>query len=1120
MKTNRIEDIGRCSCPLDLRKIATFGVCLIQIAALSLLLAGGLSGQQGTGSIAGTVTDSTGAEIADAAVTVTNAGTGFIRTVATDQSGLYTVPSLTPGTYSISVSHEGFTTKVTSGIVLQVAQRAGVDVSLDIGAVTQKIEVSGSAPLLETQSAAVGDVVETQRIEEMPLNGRQFLQLALLSADVVPSAGGNSIGGGTQGPTLNINGGRQDLNHFVIDGVNATNSQSNSLAIAPTVDAIQEFKVETSLGAIDTGGSGTSTVNVVLKQGTNSYHGDAFEFLRNDKLDAHNYFDFPGTAVPPYKQNQFGGTFGGPVIHNNTFFFVSYEGLRIRQTQTFLFSVPQAAFRNGDFSLCAANPALCSVPIDPTTGHPFPNNIIPQTRINSASQILQKLYPLPNVGNSTLLAGNYLNESAAPTTSDNFTIRIDHRFNDKNTLFGHFMYLERSDLNPSEAQSAGVGFYSSAVGGLPGFGNTAQTTDRNFGIGYTRVFTPNLILQVTGGWNRPGAFNTEYDPGNLTQAWGSILGIQGIPQGPTAFGPPAVSVSGFNSIGGGAAGGNVAEDRELQANATYTHGNHVFQFGTIQGWHLENLIDFNINTEASFQFSGNNTGNAYADFLLGVPFSASTEAGSAATYYFRAYEYGFYFADTWHITPRLVFEYGLRNDYQSSWKELNGRQATENLNPAEIVVPGTGSNIQGLAYLDPVYLPQIEKVVPVVTTQAAGYPRALINNDHKNFEPRIGFSWTPFADQKTVVRGGFGIYTGFKPFWEITAPETFAPFKDIIAVSNSTLKLPVQTVLSGAAGGFFPLVPPVAKNFPDAYSENWDLSIQHSITPNLVIDATYTGSATFHLENANYFNTPTTLGNLATAPYPQFSTGSVLINGNATANYNAGTLKLEKRFSHGVVATASFTESKALGTGTIPEQTVNTSLAQTSNRALEYSPTIFDVAHRFVASYVWELPFGTGRAFLSNGIVGKLLDWDFSGITTIQSGQPFTINLENNECGNFIPAACRPDQLVKNPNFSHGQGTVNEWFNTAAFAIQKTVRYGTAGFDGVRAPGITNFDMSLAKNMPIRENITLRFQFDAFDTFNNPHFGIPQRFADSPGFGEIFSAAAPRLLQAALKLSF
>lgn len=1056
-----------------------------------------------TGTIEGRVTDASGAVVPGARVTITNPAQGLARTAITGEDGGYAVPQLPPGTYEISVEKEGFQRAVLSDAKLQVAQRARIDIVLEVGALSQTVEVSGAVPLLQTDSSEVGQVIERRRVEELPLNGRQFLQLALLTPGVVenaPGTPGQQIAG-TQGPQLTISGNRQDANNYTIDGTTALDFLYNTLAVSPSIDAIEEFKVESSLSSIQWGGQSGGYVNIITKSGSNSFHGSLFEYFRNDKFDAHNFFDDKTDAVPPFKQNQFGGTLGGPIVSDRTFFFGSYEGLRKRKTITALFTVPTLAMRQGDFS------GLAPV-IDPLTGLPFPGNIIPSSRFNNATQELLTLLPLPT--NPTLLTRNLLGTPVESTDSDQFSIRIDHRFGDSDTFFGRYSFINHDGLFPFPmAQFVAAGTR------LPGFGQFVTNRAYNISLVYTRVFSPATVMAVRFGYNRTTGGQLHERQG---EDWGARTGIQGLTALPDEFGPPNITVTGLNPFG--APGGNVGrfdQTFEERANVSHTRGSHLLEFGG--AFARDHFNPTNNSHRGSFTFNGFLTGNAVADFLLGIPFTAVGGQGDVRVTHFRDIGYSFYFSDTWRLRPNFTLVFGGRYEFRSPFKEKDGRQVTLAEDFSAVIVPGKTTDFLGGPWMNPGALTSLQAQIPVVGHEDAGFPRALTNSDHNNFAPRVGFAWTPFDNQKTVVRGGYGLFYNFKPGWLTLVSSLFVPFNSIDVGLNFLFLSPIETSLNTT----FPIFVlfPFERDFRDAYVQQYSLGIQHSLTSDLMFEIRYTGNTATKLFTANFFNMPSVLGDQNTKAVPFLSPGSVFVGDGGRSNYNGLTVLAEKRMSKGLAFSGSWTWSRAIDTDSLMASTTSTNLDQSPDKSLERGLSTFHTKYRAVFNFVYELPFGPNRHWASDatGAVGKFLEgWQVSGITMFQAGLPFSVNVAADSCGTGA-GNCRPHRIADG-NLPSSQRTPDRWFDTSAFVVPTILEFGTAGRDILDGPGIINYDLSIAKNTNLAEALLLRFQADFFNAFNRPNFSFPQRIIDAPGFGQILSARDPRLIQFSLKLIF
>lgn len=1080
-------------------------VCLIHAAICF--------GQLTTATINGRVTDSTGGAVAGVQLTITNQETQLKRTTTSDSLGAYSVPLLPPGTYSVAAEKEGFRRTVLSGITLQVAQVARLDVSIALGELMQTVEASAQALLLQTENIEVGQVIERHLVESLPLNGRQFLQLAQLTPGVVQNAGGTPAQNiaGTQGPQLAINGNRQDANNYTIDGGTALDFLYNTLSVSPSIDAIQEFKVQSSLSSIQWGGQGGGYLNIVTRSGTSRFHGSAWEFLRNDKLNAHNYFDNKSLPAPPYKQNQFGATFGGPV-GRKTFFFGSYEGLRIRQTLTGQFSVPTLAMRSGDFSAFVNNPAARQpAPKDPKTGQLFPNNQIPQQRMDHAAQVLLGLLPQPTNANPLLLAGNFTGVPIKSVTSDQFSVRVDRQVGKQDSFFARFLFLDHRGLDPFPFQQ-----FVSGGTNLPGFGEFVTNAARNLALGYTKVFSSVTVLDLHFGYNRTsGGQHEEAQPLDF----GKLTGIQGLTNNADEFGPPVINIAGFNPFGGPSGDtGRFDETYEWSANLTHIHGRHSLQFGGDVS-----RLHFNPTSKGHrgmFTYTGFLTGNAFADYLLGVPFSATNAFGDSRVTHLRALGYSFYVEDKLRLGTRLVLELGTRYDYRSPFTEINGRRAGFSLNPLALVLPGSTGNFIGTPWMDLSELKDIQAHIPVVGTRDIGYPTSIIRPDRNNFAPRVGFAWTPFANQKTVVRGGYGIFYDFEPGWLTLVSVAQAPFNTSKSTLNTTLQAPMETSLTNAAAPTIGLTV-FPTDFRTPYVQQASFGIQHSPLRDLLVELRYNWTKGTKLFTSDRFNFPTVLGNQNTKPIPFLAPTAIYITNGGFSTYNGMTLRAEKRMSHGFSVSGNWVWSRSIDNDSLLASTVSTNLAQSRNLKIEKGLSTFQTSHRLVAYYLYELPFGRGRKWGNSlsGVAQKIVEgWYVTGITTFQTGLPFSVSIAQDRCGGGI-GNCRPNRIADG-NLPASQRDPQHWFDTSAFVPQPLNTLGTSGRDILWGPGIDEFDVSFGKYTKISENQQIRFQTDFFNFANHPIFDFPQRVIDAGGFGQIFTARDPRLVQFSLKYSF
>ena len=703
------------------------------------------AGQSFRGTIVGTVKDPTGAVLPGVEVTITNTGTSAARSVVSNETGDYAVPLLPPGNYSVTVSLPGFKTDVRSGITLQVDQVARVDVTLQVGEVSEKVEVSGNAPLLNTESSTVGTVIENAKVTELPLNGRQFFQLNLLVPGATTPVQGSQAS--TQGGSFVVNGAREQDNNYMIDGIDNNDLVVNFFVVPLSIDAIQEFKLQASSYTAEFGRSGGGQVNVTTKSGTNDLHGTLFEFLRNDMFDARNFFASGQAKKPKYRRNQFGASLGGPIIRNRTFFFGNLDVTRLRQAVTQTAHVPSLLERAGDFSASGSS-IYDPNTLDRTTNTRagFPGNRIPADRINPVSRRMMEAYlPLPNRADPQQ---NFISAPTAPRNIYQFTVKIDHKLPHNDDLF------VRYTLNDDKRYSAFEPFGRFAD--VPGFGTHTINRHMLGGAGWVHVFTPSLVNEARIGYNRfsGGIWQEKYkeqEDRNL------LLGIQGTFRSPINFGLIRSTITGYTSMGDRSAQDRHDNTYQISDVLSYTSGNHRFKGGLDVRWYQFNYLS---DTRESLTFTGtyttdpgnpSTTGNAFADFLLGFPNRSSIGLTNGDIYetfrlWHRTLNSSYYFQDDWKIHSDLTLNLGIR--YELNTPVSSPRYRTSNFDPAS----------------------------GYVVIASKDRPR-LYNTDANNFAPRFGFAWTPFGDAKTSIRGGYGVFFGTKVLNIQNALGTNPPFK-------------------------------------------------------------------------------------------------------------------------------------------------------------------------------------------------------------------------------------------------------------------------------------------------------------------------------------------------------
>ena len=1043
--------------------------------------------QENTATIAGQVQDASGAGIAGARVTAHNTATGLERSVTTNESANYSLPLLPIGTYDVTAEKEGFKKIVQTGITLQVDEHARVDFKLQVGATSDSVQVTADVPLTQTDSSSVGSVIDNTKVVELPLNGRQFYNLALLVPGVAPPAQGSilSFRGG-----FNVAGASELNNNFTLNGLDNNNQLLSAPAFRPSVDAIQEFKILTGIFPAEYGRNSGSQVIVTTKSGTNGYHGTAFEFLRNQVLDAENYFTPANSAKPSFKQNQFGGTFGGPIIKNKTFFFASYEGTRSTQQITALTNIPTPAMVTGDFS------GISKAIIDPTTGKQFPGNVIPASRLSPEGLYLAKLYPTPTLATAAgqLPTNNYTFNEPQVDSLNLGSIRADHTFSEKDTLNVTYNDFEDNTLTQNNTVCG------SRV--VPGFDCTVLLLARLGGLSETHIFSPNLINQVRFAYSEfqnPRATNDQAL--NYLQTF-NIAGTRF--DGPARSGVPSVSVTGFAGLGEPT---NFPQQRtdntfQLADDITWNHGKHAFKFGTdLHRFQSNGTIVGNGRGSYTFsaQSSAPTTGYAFADLLLGIPTSTARSPLSPRIYD-RTGLYAFFAQDDWKLSERLTLNIGLRYEYNlPTFEKYN---TLSNFNPAtgNIDIAGQGS-----------------------------VPNGLWNPNYRDFEPRFGFAYSPFGNTRTVVRGGYGVFYNSPSLNNVNSgpQQSNAPFVSAQTFNSSfvtpiTLDNPYPTAAAGAGSL---TLSAFNRHQPDPQIQQWNFNVQQELTHSMVLEVTYQGSKGTHLPLLYNINQPppgpgTVAQKQALRPYPQFG-NITFLDAVGNSNYNGLLTKLQQRYSNGLSFLLSYTYGKSIdNTPGTPYNVVpsRSSAMNPQNLRGERGLSGFDIRHRFVFSPVYELPFGAGKPYLNGNRAVRWLvsGWEASGILSMQTGRPFTA-LVSTDNANVLGNVDRPN-IIGNAN--DGPKTVQQYINVSAFQLAPAGTFGNAGRNNLIGPSWVNLDVVLSRVFRITETISIQFRAESFNVANHPNFDLPSQTFGVPGFGSITSAEPPRNIQFGLKVRF
>ena len=1107
-------------------------------------------------SLSGVIRDASGAVIPGAMVTVTNPATNQVRSAISNEAGVYNFPVLQPGKYNIKVELPGFRTITQNDVELQVQFAARIDFTLQVGDVSQTVEVEGTTALIATENATVGTVIENKRIVEMPLNGRNFLQLASLSPNVSYGFTGagqedQRQGGSRAAQNIAVAGQRSAFNHFTLDGVENTDVNFNTYVILPSIDALQEFKVQTGIFPAEFGRA-TTQINASTKPGTNQFHGTLFEFLRNDKLDAKQYAFAGERPKDAFKWNQYGFTVGGPVtipgLYKGTdrlFFMSNFEGFNERRTTRTLYSVPSVKMRGGDFSeiLSLTNTRI----YDPTTTRPdpsraraflrdpFPGNLIRSDKISPISQKLLEFYPAPNL-NPNLVFYNYEGTLNRKADKDQFIQRIDFTESSKSSWFGRYSWSGESEATPF--------FFN---------GSQVQTHVHQTMASNTRVLSPSKVNEFRFGFN--SFYNLKSGIFANTRDVMSELKLPGISRNlsPIAWGTPQVTITGFVIAAGGTGttfgdnsnGPYENRNRVYQAidNFSWTRGTHSFRFGGELRWDQYNQLgnqfprgSFNFQPNATSNVGAAGTGYGFADFLLGYE-SQSQGSITLAEIKFRATSQAYYIDDTWKIHPKVSVNYGLRYEYTPPFLDLGGNLVNfympfvdTNPNVADLsrhptlVREGKGDFYEGVSF-------RFDPAVKVARDGRLG--DRLVADDKTNFAPRLGIAWNP--NSKWVVRTGGGMFyaqdTG-NPRFDM-ARNLAGRRRDIgtPAIIDLTWNVPFRGLGAGPNGTDLVPQPYGLANIYNRrtpYSIQYLLNVQRELGGNTALEIGYIGSVSRRLESLRAFNEayPTadpTLSVASRSPYPELGRFQE-VDGSGKANYNAFSVKLQRRFSKGLTYLFGYTWSKSIDYGSaIRVHDTDVLFPQSSyNLRAERGLSSFNQDHRAVTSVLYDLPIGKGRRFLGDGGIADAIigGWQLGSIFTVGGGFPATV-IDNRDQSNTGIGYDRPNATGQYAVLPRDVRNPQRWFNTAAFALQPYGSFGTAGRNTVITPGSIQLDFSAHKEFRIVENHALQFRFEAFNLPNHPNWGNPDLSFTSQTFGRINSTRTNmREIQVALKYMF
>lgn len=1100
------------------------------LMAVILLMASGapLRAQTDTGSIVGTVHDQSGAVIVGAQVEITNTATNVTHSFATNTDGGYVALQLIPGDYSVKATHAGYSTEVRQGIVINVQTRAQADFTLSVGAVQQQVQVSSSTESLQTQSAEVGGVLSTQEINDLPLNGRDYDQLALLEPGVFHDPS-NEVANPAEG-RFSANGNLELQNYFSLDGIDnntgSENLQEQSVqAVIPPPDALQEFAIQTRTYSTEFGTSAGAVVNVSTKSGTNHFHGDVWDYLQNSALDANTYFNnYGGLPKGHFEQNQFGGTFGGPIIHNRTFFFASYEALLSSNAETVTSTVPTAAMKAGDFTSVLSTHPLTADAAGQTGC--IAGNVISPGCIDPVGQAILDLYPNPSpqLGNVKVFTGapNYQFVTTVPTNTQTLDARIDHTLNSKSQIFGRFAY----DRSKYQAPL----WTSNPIAGNGDFATQYILHDQSLALGWTYTPSSSLVNTAHFGYLRDYSIS---DPLGLPLGVSDAgqFGLTGIPVTPETAGIPPNYISGLTTIGSSIyrPQKQVAQVFQFVDDAYKLIGNHSLQFG--YEYHENSLNFFDIEAPQGVILAqgiySNTSGFGIADYLMGNVSEAIYETALEVNNYIRGNS--FYGQDTWRVKPNLTINYGIRYElYPPFW--LNRDNRTANFNPAN------GGEM-------------------ITATSNGTYGRTLIHPDNTDFAPRVGIAYHMLP--KLVWRGGYGIFhqfinrIGSESMLQLNPPylqnvEVAQQLGSTTPVFQLKNGFPLQQFVNDGISLPAQHLRAQDPNERTSYVEQASFGPQYEISSNTLLNLTWIGNwgrKMNRLENANQGQLAGYSGTspIISFPYANLNTATQSIKGagqhaflelaanEGNTDFNALEVSLQRRMNHRLMYQISYSYSHNMA-DYVDNLTGGSTPQNAYDYAHEMSNSPQDVRHRLVASGSWELPIGEGGLVMnSNSLASRLIGhWQANAVVSLQTGIPFDVTAPDesytgsdhasypNCIGNpFAGTSKKPSQFA-------GSNAPGSFVSLAAYALPAPGSFGTCRPRAIHGPGVEQEDLSLFKSFPLRNALRFEFRAEFFNAFNHPSFANPSANIAEPGaFGKSTATTTnPRTFQLAAKFFF
>lgn len=1024
----------------------------------SVLLASQALAQVTHGEIAGVVRDPGGQIVPGARVTASDTLRSWQRATATDAAGSYRLVNLPSAVYDLAVTRDGFAPLAIRGVKVTVNSRIPLDAVLALAPRADAVQVAAEATPLQTETAELGTVFERSRIASLPLNRRDFLQLALLTPGVLPPVEDSELSS-RGGFAMHANGGREEANNFLLDGADNNDPNVNRYNLQPSVEAIEEFKIASSSYSAEYGRSGAGQVNVITRSGTSQWRGFAYDYLRNRALDARNFF--AGPAKPQFVRNQFGAGLGGPVWRNRSFFFANAEWLRERRGLARLATVPPASTRDGNLS------ELGRPIFDPFTRQPFPGNTVPASRIPPAARNVLALFPLPDRAG---LTGNLQRQPVLRDNTSSVHGRYDHLLGARDTVTLRYGLGDTALLEPFAEDTAAV----------PGFGSFVEDRGNQAMVHHQHAGSPRTVNSLRLAFNR---FSRRVLPQNYQVDANRVLGVNWVAANERAAGFPILNVAGFSSLGDAASLPIVRATNTYQVTEAWSAvlGRHVLRLGgEVRHNQLNGNVDFF--TRGSLSFSGALSGTGLSDLLLGLPsFGLQAQADNPQT--LRSTAYNAYLQDDWRLNPSLTLNLGVRYEYVTPPTDPADRMTTLDFATARLARVGT-----------------------------AGIPRAGVRADRNNFAPRAGLAWRLRPD--TVLRAGYGLYFDSGMFI-VNSAQYFNPpqFNLRVFFPTATSLLTLQDPFRGG------ITPPATLNLLDpnlvgGSLQHWNLTLQHRLQPLGLVTVAYAGSKGTHLIRSRNLNQPPPGPGDIQARRPLAAYGSILlVESGSNSNYHSLQATWDRPLARGVSLWAVYTLSKSIDdTSAFLGTRADKNFPQDSrNFRAERAVSSYDIRQRFTTAYTIALP---GKHALARNT-------ELRGITTLQSAPAFTpvLRFDNSNTGNTGGSFGfdRPD-VRRNPALA--ERGPDRWFDTAAFSVPARYQFGGAGRNILRGAPLYSFDLSLVRRFILRDRHALSLEAQAFNLFNRANFELPEAFADEPTFGRIQAAKAARQLQVALRYTF